>query len=31
MNGHELQMFDITWVGVPAAIVGGIYVVFAAR
>lgn len=31
MNGHELQMFDISWVGVPVAIVGGVYVVFAAR
>ena len=24
-------MFDITWVGVPAALVGGIYLIFAAR
>ena len=31
MNGHELQMFDIAWVGVPVAIVGGIYTVLAAR
>jgi len=31
MNGHELQMFDISWVGIPVAIVGGVYVVFAAR
>jgi di/tricarboxylate transporter len=31
MNNHELQMFDITWVGLPVAIVGGIYVVLAAR
>ena len=29
--GHEpLGMFDITWVGLPAAIIGGLYVVFAA-
>ncbi len=28
---NKLGMFDITWVGVPAAIVGGLYVVFAAR
>jgi di/tricarboxylate transporter len=27
----ELGMFDITWVGLPVAIVGGIYVVFASR
>jgi di/tricarboxylate transporter len=26
-----LSMFTITWVGVPAAIIGGFYVVFAAR
>ena len=26
-----LSMFTISWVGVPAAIVGGLYVVFAAR
>src|SRR5262245_22672854 len=26
-----LSMFTISWVGVPAAIIGGIYVVFAAR
>ncbi len=25
-----LGMFDITWIGVPAAIVGGLYVIFAA-
>jgi di/tricarboxylate transporter len=31
MNGHELQMFDISWVGVPVAIVGGIYTILAAR
>jgi di/tricarboxylate transporter len=31
MNGHQLQMFDISWVGVPVAIVGGIYTVIAAR
>ena len=31
MNGHELQMFDISWIGVPVAIVGGIYTVLAAR
>lgn len=31
MNGHELGMFDISWVGIPAAIVGGIYTVLAAR
>jgi di/tricarboxylate transporter len=31
INQHSLGMFDITWVGVPAAIVGGIYTVFAAR
>jgi di/tricarboxylate transporter len=30
-EGHApLGMFDITWVGVPAAIIGGLYVVFAA-
>lgn len=30
-SGHEaLGMFDITWVGVPAAIIGGLYVIFAA-
>jgi di/tricarboxylate transporter len=28
---HKLGMFDIAWVGVPAALIGGIYVVFAAR
>ncbi|HEX5106130.1 MAG TPA: SLC13 family permease [Pirellulaceae bacterium] len=28
---QPLGMFDITWVGVPAALIGGIYVVFAAR
>jgi di/tricarboxylate transporter len=28
---NKLGMFDITWVGVPAAIIGGLYVVFAAR
>lgn len=27
----RLGMFDISWVGVPAAILGGIYIVFAAR
>jgi len=27
----KLGMFDISWVGVPAALVGGIYIVFAAR
>jgi di/tricarboxylate transporter len=27
----KLGMFDIAWVGVPAAIVGGIYIVFAAQ
>jgi di/tricarboxylate transporter len=26
-----LGMFDITWIGVPAALIGGIYVVFSAR
>lgn len=31
INRHELGMFDISWVGVPAAIVGGIYTIFAAR
>ena len=31
MNSHELGMFDISWVGVPAAIVGGLYTVLAAR
>jgi di/tricarboxylate transporter len=30
-ESHKLGMFDITWVGVPAALVGGIYVVLAAR
>ncbi|WP_254513432.1 SLC13 family permease [Anatilimnocola floriformis] len=30
-SGHSpLGMFDITWVGLPAAIIGGLYVVFAA-
>jgi di/tricarboxylate transporter len=28
---HKLGMFTISWIGVPAAIVGGLYVVFAAR
>ena len=28
---HKLGMFDISWVGVPAAIVGGIYLIAAAR
>ena len=28
---HKLGMFAIAWVGVPAAILGGLYVVFAAR
>ena len=28
---HRLSMFDISWVGIPAAIVGGVYLVFAAR
>src|SRR6187549_1529394 len=27
----KFGMFDISWVGVPAALIGGIYVVFAAR
>ena len=27
----KLGMFDISWVGVPAALIGGVYVVFAAR
>jgi di/tricarboxylate transporter len=27
---HRLNMFDITWIGLPAAIVGGLYLVFAA-
>src|SRR6478672_4091962 len=27
----KLGMFDISWVGVPAALIGGAYVVFAAR
>ena len=30
-NKHAIGMFDISWVGVPAAIVGGIYTIFAAR
>jgi di/tricarboxylate transporter len=30
-DANKLGMFDITWVGVPAALIGGIYVVFAAR
>ncbi|MCI0358966.1 MAG: SLC13 family permease, partial [Planctomycetaceae bacterium] len=30
-ESNKLGMFDITWVGVPAALVGGIYVVLAAR
>lgn len=29
--GAKLGMFDISWVGVPAALIGGVYVVFAAR
>ncbi|MEX2176554.1 MAG: SLC13 family permease [Pirellulaceae bacterium] len=28
---HKLGMFDIAWVGVPAALIGGVYIVFAAR
>jgi di/tricarboxylate transporter len=28
---NKLGMFDISWVGVPAALLGGAYVVFAAR
>jgi di/tricarboxylate transporter len=28
---HRLGMFAVAWVGVPAALLGGIYVVFAAR
>jgi di/tricarboxylate transporter len=28
---HKLGMFDISWVGVPAALIGGAYVIFAAR
>jgi di/tricarboxylate transporter len=28
---HRLRMFDIAWIGVPAAIVGGLYLVFASR
>jgi len=28
---RPLAMFDISWVGVPAAIIGGLYVIFAAR
>src|SRR5437868_14183647 len=28
---HKLGMFDISWIGVPAALIGGAYVVFAAR
>jgi di/tricarboxylate transporter len=28
---HKLGMFAISWVGVPAALIGGLYVVFAAR
>ena len=31
INRHSLGIFDIAWVGVPAAIIGGIYTVFAAR
>jgi di/tricarboxylate transporter len=27
---HRLTMFDITWIGLPAAVVGGLYLVFAA-
>lgn len=30
-ESNKLGMFDIAWVGVPAALVGSIYVVFAAR
>jgi di/tricarboxylate transporter len=30
-ENNKLGMFDITWIGVPAALVGGLYVVFAAR
>jgi di/tricarboxylate transporter len=29
--GAKLGMFDISWVGVPAALIGGVYLVFAAR
>lgn len=28
---NKLGMFDVSWVGVPAALIGGAYVVFAAR
>jgi di/tricarboxylate transporter len=28
---HRLGMFDITWVGLPAALIGGAYVILAAR
>lgn len=28
---HRLRMFDITWVGLPAAVIGGTYLVFAAK
>src|SRR5687767_10427391 len=27
----KLGMFDISWVGVPAALIGGVYLIFAAR
>jgi len=30
-ESQKLGMFDITWVGLPAALIGGIYVIFAAR
>jgi di/tricarboxylate transporter len=29
-NHEPLGMFDITWIGLPAALIGGLYVIFAA-
>lgn len=30
-HGHGLQMFEIAWIGIPAAVAGGIYIVFCSR
>lgn len=30
-KGHSLGMFDITWVGLPVAVAGGLYLLFAAN
>jgi di/tricarboxylate transporter len=31
VSGHELGMFDISWVGVPAAVIGGLFIVTFSR